>query len=686
MKLKLLVVTMFVAAMLCMASASYAQAPQVVIVGSSGAFASMSLSFTEPDPITAAAAPCTGAAGIANFWTNGSIQAIDSRTSQVASIPPETGTVAIAWNADAATIPSGPSPVVCAYLSLDTLLGQRLFFGTNNLGETGSISIAAADPVNDPVNCPSGTGVLGAFKVPVINDTANTLPCGVWLLLNNKQFNAAATDIRAEDALYANSRALTNCAAVGCATDNLKNGLGYGPAPLGQQVIGAPTGSKFNVYMYGLTGCDPLIQIQLGTCNTITPGVELQIGAYPIMIFYNSTVSTGSTGDFTANPPTDILHEVVANVFSASIDNSLKVGSTRTCDITGSFTLCAPLNIFNREPTSGTFQTFEFQLIRNKGTVQSQEFGVNPADNAGAGNANCSVFGVLPAAGTNCGNPYKHFFASSGATRNRVIGTGQMVKEIGSVTNVVGPPRTCKTDYGASFPNGIPNSIGYAFWSFASFADPCTLLNSKYLQLDGVDPLWSSYSANPRGAGVFNQCAAGPPIVCDAVPFTHMVNGDYRNWNIIRLVLKNNYLPPASGPSVPQMLLAAQDQAHSTIPDFVPFVYCNAGGGCTPAVVDSTQQTGVKQPTNVTAGLFAFRSHYGIPTVCVSLASGCTNVTFGTGVPAGLNPLNGTNQAAVGPYQPWSENQGDMAGAIFTVQSDQDHLKDVGTELVGYFQ
>jgi len=698
---KLLVVTMFVAAMLCMASASYAQAPQVVIVGSSGAFNSMALSAINPDPITMAGDPCTGGAGAANFWTNDSVQAVDARSTQTA-VPVENGSVWVAWNGDAATIPPGPNPIVCAYQSLDSVLGQRMFFGTNNVGQTGSISISAADPVNpgDGVHCTTGTSVLGKKQVPLIDDSAHTLPCEVWILLNGAQFNAAATDIRPEDALYASSRALNNCAPLGapnCATDNVKNGLGYGPAPTGQAIISAASGKKFNMFMYGLTGCDPLIAnlpAPLGGCNPITQGVELQIGAYPIMIFYNSTVAGGGGGDFTAHPPTDILHEVFATVFGGFSDLPIKIGTLHTCDITGLLGLCSPLNVFNREAASGTFNTAEFQLVRNKGTTLSQELGVNPADNAGSGNVNCGVFGVFPIpAGNNCGNPFKHIFAN-GATRQRVKGTGEMVEEIGGVTNTPGPP-ACKTHYGAGFPTGIPNSIGYAFWSFSTYADPCTLANTKYIQLDGVDPLFASYAANPRGAGNWPQCVFNPPpmppFTCDPIPFSHMVNGDYRSWNIIRLVLKNNYVAPASGPSVPSLLLAAQDQAHSTIPDFVPFVYCTAGGGlCTPAVVNPAQKTGITQPTNVTIGLFAFRSHYRIPTLCVTTTGapppGCVNVVFDTGLAIGQNPLNGTNQVVIGGFQPWSENQGDMAGGIFTVQADIDSLADTGAELTAYFQ
>jgi hypothetical protein len=163
-----------------------------------------------------------------------------------------------------------------------------------------------------------------------------------------------------------------------------------------------------------------------------------------------------------------------------------------------------------------------------------------------------------------------------------------------------------------------------------------------------------------------------------------MVNGSYRSWNIIRMVMKNTYTAPASGPSVPALVLAAQDQAHSTIPDFVPFVYCtSAGSGCTPAAVNLAQPFWITPPTGVTVGLTAFRSH---------LADPCTPVTTTvticpqTGNTLGNFALNGTNQAPFFGLPNWTENEGDMYGAVLTVVSDIDSLSDFGGQQGGLVQ
>jgi hypothetical protein len=485
----------------------------------------------------------------------------------------------------------------------------------------------------------------------------------VWNMLNSHPtFNGAATDIRPEDALFANSRALSPCGGpvtpVPCGPDQDKSGLGYGPYPLGVAVQSAWDATNSNVIAYNITGNDPI------SGSAVTGGAVLQIGAYPIMIFANTTKTT-NTGDFGVTVPTNIDSHVAGQVFSASstpggLGQALAIGgSFRTSDVTGSLTIPGqPMNIAIRENDSGTFNTFEWQIVRNQGFFRSQEKGIDPADNIGTDAAHCTARPVV----ADCGNPYYQILPG-GATRSRVIGTGQMVNEVGG---------KAATGGGCS-PAGLPNGIGYAFWSFATYADSCAHANLKYLQLDGVDPLWTSYAANPHGAGVFPICTT-PGLTCDAVPFTNMLSGSYRSWNIIRMVMKNTYVAPAAGPSVPALVLAAQDQAHLTIPDFVPFVYCtSASSGCTPGAVNLAQPLWITPPTGVTVGLPVFRSHLADPCVAVT-----TTVTVcpqtGTGITNSV--LNGTNQAPFFGLPDWSENEGDMYGAIFTVESDVDSLAD----------
>jgi hypothetical protein len=515
--------------------------------------------------------------------------------------------------------------------------------------------------------------------VPQFDDSLNFLPCSVWnILAGHPTFNGAATDIRPEDALFGNSRALAPCGTVttpiACGTDTTKNGLGYGPYPTGVAVNSSWDATASNVIAYNITGNDPI-----STADTVTPGAVIQIGAYPMMIFAN-TFKTTNPGDFGSLIPTNILSHVVGQVFSASTTPGglgqalVAAGAFRTSDVTGSLTVAGqPMNIVVREPTSGTFNTFEWQLVRDQGFYRSQEWGVDPADNIGTDAANCTARPVV----ADCGNPYFQTLLA-GATRRRAVGTGQLVNIVGGKSSTTTPCTPA-----APFNNGLANGIGYAFWSFATYADACVHADLHYLQVDGVDPLFPSPSADPNGPGVFPTCTT-PGLTCQAVPFTNMVNGAYRSWNIIRMVMKKTYTNPASGPSVPALVLAAQDQAHSTIPDFVPFVYCtSASSGCTPASVNLAQPLWITPPTGVTVGLTAFRSHLADPctpvttTVTICPQTGTTLTNFA---------LNGTNQTPFFGLPDWSENEGDMFGAVLTVTSDVDSLSDFSGQQGGLVQ
>ena len=101
------------------ASASYGQTV-LIGVGSSGAFGSVSLSMISPDPITGAAALCGSNAWSTGGSTPSSLSlAADTRGGAIHNEP---GNLFVAWEND--TAPTR----VCAYMSVDSIVGQRLFF------------------------------------------------------------------------------------------------------------------------------------------------------------------------------------------------------------------------------------------------------------------------------------------------------------------------------------------------------------------------------------------------------------------------------------------------------------------------------------------------------------------------------------------------------------------------------
>ena len=574
-----------------------AQAPQVVAVGSSGAFTSVGLAMVNGDPITGTTTTCG-----TNVWTAGSniASGLDNRS---ASIPPEGGNVVVVW--DNSTSPT----IVCAYLSVDSVVGQRLFFGQAATGN-GTLQLTAAAQTT-----------AGANKVSFLKDNATGLPLAVYNLVNGAHFNLALSDIRPEDALFAYNRAASTL------DPTSKTGFGYGPqGGVGVAVLSSYDTTSSQVVAYAISGNDPFSTLPVPAFSTIN------VGAYPVVVFYNTTDTTA--GGLGALAPTNVNTHVLAGFYAGL----LGVNEELTGVPAGPGNI-KPIHIVQREVTSGTYNTFEWQVVRSRDgfTDFSQESGFGPTP------ANCitppgTATYNPPTLNSGCtysGNP--EFVGSPSVTnfsfgsRTRAIGGSQAIAAVNSANN--------------------PNSLGYSFWGVGSFGGKT---NIKYLTVDGVDPLYASYSggAFPTCTGFFNST---PAFSCTgSLPsLVNVLNGNYRVWSTIRAVVYNSYVPPTSGPSVTAFIQAAQDQAHSSVPDFIPSVYC-ANSAC------SSKTVGVK----------AFRSHYNI---------------------SGFNANNGTNgpsaYCAIGQTAPnCIEAGGDMLGSQLLIQADQDYYALTGNELLTFIE
>src|SRR5215470_6679302 len=229
------------------AAASNAQTPQIMAVGSSAVFPTMAIAAVSADPITASAAPCG-----TKFWSTDATQAsgIDARNG---SIPAEGGNLWVAWDDD--TTPT----VVCAYLSVDSVVGQRLFLGQAASGNA-TLSLAAA-----------ATSTPGKNKVAFVHDTATTgLPTAVYNLVNGKHFNVAMTDIRPEDGQLAYGRAACTRSGV---TDS--SCFGYGPlGGIGTAILSSYSQTSAQVVAYSISGTDPFTGLTIPAFNTIGVGGE----------------------------------------------------------------------------------------------------------------------------------------------------------------------------------------------------------------------------------------------------------------------------------------------------------------------------------------------------------------------------------------------------------------------------
>lgn len=591
-----------VAGAMLLASASYAQVPQVVGVGSSGLFPTITIAEVTADPITLAPAPCG-----THVWTGGSSLAsgIDARNG---SIPAEGGNLSVVWDND--TTPT----TICAYLSVDSVVGQRLFLGQSASGNA-TLSIAAAAQTT-----------AGANKVSFVTDFCGAgpgcagLPGPVYTALNGAHFNVGYTDIRPEDGQLAYTRAACTRASV---TDT--SCFGYGPlGGIGTAIQSSYSQTSAQVVAYSISGTDPFTGLTIPAFKTIP------VGGSPVVLFYNKTdVAAGGLG---ALLPTNINASTATAFWSGLIGTNdqlvgLSTGSPKA------------LHVVAREPVSGTYNTFEWQLIHTRDHRSgdfSQEYNFGPTP-AGCFVPPSPATYIPPTVA--CANPM-NVTGSQGATyggfRTRAIGTGEMVNAVNSANN--------------------PNSIGYAFWSLGTFGGKA---NIKYMTLNGVDPIYPSYATNnggfPACSGAFNlntfACTGPLPT------FDNVKNGNYRVWSTLRAVIYQSYTPPATGPSVTGLILAAQDQARTNLPDFVPSVYCSAHTGTT--------------CTATADGFPAFRTHY--PVSGKGANNGTTSASTG---------FCASDQTAPNCF----EEGGDMAGVAFIDIQDQDYFALTGNEFLTWIE
>jgi hypothetical protein len=625
-KSKLFAVALLLAAVLCVAGTSYAQAPQVVAVGSSGAFTSMVAAMTLPDSTIGFSAPVCGS----RVWTYSDatkIWAIDPR----GGIPNEPGNIAVVWDNDAS--PNN----VCVYFSVDSIVGLRLLLAQSGAGGTAGNGSLHVDP---SVSGTSGgtAGLAGQNKVGYVTDTVNNtcgassnqacgLPPAVFALVNGAHFNVAFSDIRPDDGQYAYGRAA-------CGPVDEVSCFGYGPLNgVGTAILSTfNSNNQANTVAFAVSGGTDQFPPHLIVPNTKI----INVGAYPIMFFYNALDT--SAGGLGALLPKNILSHTVAGFFSGQLGVNQDLMGVPTTPL-------KVLDVVQREAMSGTFNTFEFQGVhdRDGNSGFSQETGVFVPTNYGTG-ASCSF--VVPSSptyadpGSNCSNPMR--VPGLANHRFRAIGTGEMVSAVNSAANG-------------------SNRLGYAFFSLGTFAT-AKAGNTRYMTLDGVDPLYPSYSTSngvfPNCSGAFNlgtfSCASSP---VPAPTFDGLKAGNYRVWNIIRGLRYANctgapaptcYTAPAAGqPNVDGLIAAGQDQAFSAAAsDFVPYQRCTAGG------------SGVC--TTSASVLTVFRSHYSLPATVGNASNG-----------------NGAEP---------TENGGDMAGAVFSISSDVDAFNISGQQFLTWIQ
>jgi len=389
--------------------------------------------------------------------------------SRSAQIPDNAGNIWIVWDND-----NNPT-TICSYISVDSAVGVRAFFAV----PTATLVLNSSD-----------NGSAGDNLVPAPMRPDVSLPAAVFNALQGAAFNVGLTDIRPEDALFATNRALAPL------TQN-RSGLGYGPPPIGQPILSAFSGKNAVPVQFALSGTDPISGLPINfTYNTLT------VGASPVIVFVNNTqTGLGHTGSINFNniPRFNLAWALNGNLSRVKDLINLNVNLPTVS-----------LHVMLREPLSGTYNTMEFDIVRSLEVNSSQENNVTPPQD----------------------NPLNQTYGSGG-TRQRVIGTGEMVSKVGSTAD----------------------ALGYSFWGFGNFAP--VLTTTKYVMVDNIDPLRGGYIG-----GAFPSCPTPP---CPGlVAFPNVKNGFYPIWSLLRIVTLN---PTPTG--VAQLYTAALQEA-GQIPDFAP--------------------------------------------------------------------------------------------------------------------
>jgi len=566
----------------------------------------------------------------------------------------------------------------------------------------------------DQVNVPSAIATLLTTSPAPLTATQPALPhCGQLGAIATTTvycfFNMAGTDIRPEDALFATTRALS-----AYSTTNGLAGLGYNQVgSTGCNAVDTNQGcvitdsfgqsKAFNVLNFKISGTDPKSGATVPSSETLSTGIS------PVVVFVSNADTTNSLGLGTTYTDskskshyrfTNINRKVLANIFDGTLSctgvllpgNPSSGNNVYDQGFQGGPPSGAgqPLQVVMREPLSGTYNTFEFGGVRTltgslAGTIKEsaisatawlsddssgQELDNNPSE--GFLTAACSP---TPNGSTNCGDPVWRATPShpnrtnvscpgSGQNvpfRARAIGTGEEVSAtLGSFNSVTG----------ALSPGWkVTDGIGYAFWSYQNFktANATGSTPGHYLTVDSIDPLFitaggefdSQYGAatpnNPSGAFNLPQCPAisgGGSFPCQQIPFTHVYDGSYPIWSLLRQV---TFKPVSGKQAVPAGVIAmnANAQVESinnsfNLSDFAPLL----------KNINTTTNTG-----DLNIGVF--RSHYKQTNSPNNGNQACAGVFTGISIAASSGCL--------------IDAGGDVGGSVLTIQSDDSFNKDFGS-------
>jgi hypothetical protein len=468
-----------------------------------------------------------GAGGGAGHYTaKNAGEIIDTRPGPIV---PELGNLSVVWN--------GAQTQVWTYLSVDLVVGNRAYFAQPRT----TLQLVAPLP-------PDGQLIAAALW----GADAATIPAAVVALLEpggvNQPFTAAFTDILPADAKFAQNR--VNCVAspatLGC--------LGYGTANpnIGTTILSAFSTAQAHPVNFNIFGTDPI------TGNAIPNYTVVPVGVSPIVILANRTNAAG-------------LGQVAlfSNVNAQATAQLLWTGTDCAGTAFGPYDAAHSfaINPIQREPMSGTMNTFEFNIMvqnlqgstangyfSQEGVLSSPYFipsdfsAINPATNN-------PLNGGCPG-----GNPYA---SVPQGNRMRAIGTGEMVSAVKATKDSLG--------YIFFVYGNVSSIAGNPSYGYLTYEQ--SLVGGVLVPTDPINPSGSyttAYSAgglNYPGNGQLPTCTV-PCSIPPGASFPNIRNGAYRAWSVLRAVADAGSL---SLTNLQALATVEANQINSTEPDFLPF-------------------------------------------------------------------------------------------------------------------
>ncbi len=536
-RMKSIFATLMLTASVCLVPLAQAQTAQVTIAGSSAMWQTLALgAYSLACPGGVSSTKCTPRSTTikAGHWTsNGNlVNLTDTRTSPVNV---DAGNIWIVWNAGATK--------VWSFTKVDSVVGDRCYFAQ----PACTVSAPAANLAG------SGTNEIAAnLWGDGSSDSALPATVAAMFASGSLTVNVAGTDIRPEDAQFAVCRVNSQLGAgsKGGAKSDGTDGLGYNsnipagvcPAVFGQTgglssteaYVGSPIASGYpgstgaaNVVSFNIAGNDPI-------SGTAVPAFTVvEVGATPVVF-----VTERDKGQLT-------------NLTNATPQQLQEAFSGTNCDASAFGLAAGGINIFLREPLSGTMNTTEATLFRHPTVYPGAVLGLSQEANVGANNPLAGQAGTC--------------LAGAGA-RYRAIGTSEEVK---SVQNSA-----------AKF--GGTDGIGYTFFSYGNVSSIANNAAYGYITLNNVDPIFASYAGSdpgqpavagelPKSNNLPASCSGTFPcpessIWTGGYSFPNLRNGTYPAWSIVRLVSTGTPLTNAKNLVAASQLFVVND-----VPDYVPF-------------------------------------------------------------------------------------------------------------------